>query len=271
MQPLQTKQLSMLREIDRLCEEYDIPYLLVFGTLIGAVRHQGFIPWDDDIDIAMRREDYERFATIAHYLPDNYVLQTHDTEPEYFLSFPKVRDTTSSLQELALAHMNISTGPWIDIFIYDKIPGDPQLAKQQFDEVKALHTRLHRNVFIYAARDETGPRATVKRVLHWFNKRRFTSSRNREMFESIYDQLQVALTRYANTDSNVYQLLCTRRTNDERTKHRLTAKDFLAPITGTFEGLKVNIPARYDEILTEQYGDYMSLPPEAERKSVHNF
>ena len=92
----QLKQLSMLEEIDRICQKHHIGYWLDGGTLLGAVRHKGFIPWDDDIDIAMRQEDLQRFIEVApQELPDTLYLQSHQTEPGYPSPVAKVRDKNS--------------------------------------------------------------------------------------------------------------------------------------------------------------------------------
>ena len=92
----QLKQLGMLQEIDRICRKHNIGYWLDGGTLLGAVRHGGFIPWDDDIDIAMREEDLQRFVEVApQELPDTLFLQSRETEPGYPSPVAKVRDKNS--------------------------------------------------------------------------------------------------------------------------------------------------------------------------------
>ena len=90
----QLRMLELLKVIDCICKKHDIPYWLSSGTLIGAARHKGFIPWDDDLDIEMMREDYLRLIKILpEELPDNLALQTHETDPNYIFIFGKLRDT----------------------------------------------------------------------------------------------------------------------------------------------------------------------------------
>src|SRR5690554_4796206 len=92
LKAIQSIQVEILLEIDRICKKNDIRYQLFAGTLLGAVRHKGFIPWDDDIDLAMLREDYDKFIQVCKYDLDNkYFLQTYETDPQYTFTFGKVR------------------------------------------------------------------------------------------------------------------------------------------------------------------------------------
>lgn len=96
----QLKMLEMLKYIDHVCREHDIDYWLCSGTLLGAVRHGGFIPWDDDVDIEMRREDYKRLMNVLKRdIKPGYALQTHETDVNYFLPFAKLRDLNSKIVE----------------------------------------------------------------------------------------------------------------------------------------------------------------------------
>ena len=96
----QQKMLEMVGELDRICRKHNIPYFLYGGTLLGAIRHNGFIPWDDDLDVAMLRSDYLRLMKILpSELPPHIALQTNDTDPNYFYFFAKLRDRNSLLEE----------------------------------------------------------------------------------------------------------------------------------------------------------------------------
>lgn len=115
---LQLRLLEILRVVDNLCNKHSIPYWIEGGTLLGAVRHEGFIPWDDDIDICMLREDYKRFVKIAQTeLPCDYKIQYHKTDKNYFLPFSKVRDTYGDIKENGYAdHPYKYNGAFIDVF-----------------------------------------------------------------------------------------------------------------------------------------------------------
>ncbi|GHT31766.1 phosphorylcholine transferase LicD [Bacteroidia bacterium] len=119
----QLVMLRMLRIIDYICRKHRIPYWFCSGTLLGAVRNKGFIPWDDDLDIAMMRDDYERFLKVAQEeLPDDLFLQTRETESTYdSLSVPcKLRDTQSLFQQDFERNKAYHQGIFIDIFPFDK-------------------------------------------------------------------------------------------------------------------------------------------------------
>lgn len=132
LRELQLTQLEMLKVVDRICRENDIPYSLYAGTLLGAARHQGFIPWDDDLDICMSRENYDKFLALWPQTEHaGYLLQNKENAPHFSQSFTKIRkDHTTFLQsegENELYH----TGIFIDIFPVDRIP-DGRLARYLF-------------------------------------------------------------------------------------------------------------------------------------------
>lgn len=116
----QLRMLDMLKYIDAVCKKHDIKYWLCSGTLLGAVRHGGFIPWDDDADIEMLREDYKKFVRVMEKEPQtNYVLQTHETDSGYFYPYAKLRDLHSYLNEKNPFDSFKFRGVYIDIFIME--------------------------------------------------------------------------------------------------------------------------------------------------------
>ena len=115
-------QIEMLNEIDRICKENDITYFLVGGTLLGAVRHKGFIPWDDDIDIGMLRKDYDKFKELClnnDVLNKKYFLHCLETDDNYWLSFMKVRKNNTTFGEKFIKILDTHKGVFLDIFPYD--------------------------------------------------------------------------------------------------------------------------------------------------------
>ena len=129
----QKVMLYILKEVHKVCEKNNIKYFLDSGTLIGAVRHNGFIPWDDDIDIGMLREDYEKFCLHAHeILPENLVIQNEYTDPGYGQCYSKViLQGTKWLEHDAKKVSRKYSGLYIDIFVYDKIAADKKKQKKQ--------------------------------------------------------------------------------------------------------------------------------------------
>ena len=120
---LQLLELDMVAEVDRVCRKHNVTYSICGGTLIGAMRHKGFIPWDDDADLWMLREDYERFRAVAHEMdPEICWLQDHETDPEYPWGYSKVRRTGTKFVRIGQEHLKMKTGVMIDIFPLDDIP-----------------------------------------------------------------------------------------------------------------------------------------------------
>lgn len=121
---LQLNELAMLIEVDRICRKNNIKYTLAGGTMLGAVRHKGFIPWDDDIDVRFKREEYEKFYEACKKDLDNehFFLQEYRTDPNYRWGYSKMRLKGSEFIRIGQEHMHYVTGVNIDIFITDNIP-----------------------------------------------------------------------------------------------------------------------------------------------------
>lgn len=120
---MQLIELEMLVEFDRVCRDNHIDYVLFGGSLLGAVRHKGYIPWDDDADIGMLREDYNRFKKhMKEMNPEICYFQDHETDPEYRWSYGKLRRTGSKYIRVGQEHLKCKTGIFVDIFPMDDIP-----------------------------------------------------------------------------------------------------------------------------------------------------
>ena len=130
---VQLTQLSIAKEIKRVCDKYGIEYILDSGTLLGAVRHRGFIPWDDDMDIAMTRENYDKFVSVAQTeFKDKYFLQTWETDKNCPFPFAKVRLNGTSYVENVCEHADIHKGIYVDVFPYDVWPEEKKAQKRIF-------------------------------------------------------------------------------------------------------------------------------------------
>lgn len=129
LRTLQLRMLEILKSVDAVCKKHNIPYWLSSGTLLGAVRHEGFIPWDDDIDIELLRDDYQKLLKILpQELPEEYVLQTTETDSGYVYLYAKVRDTNSYIEEKCVFNKHFQyNGAFIDIFPLE--PTNKRLAK----------------------------------------------------------------------------------------------------------------------------------------------
>ena len=118
---IQEIELDILLEFDRICKKHGLKYQLYSGTLIGAVRHEGFIPWDDDIDVAMPRADYDKFIELKDELADDYFFQSYETDPQYINRFGKIRKNGTVFMEKLVQELDMHHGIYIDVFPFDNI------------------------------------------------------------------------------------------------------------------------------------------------------
>ena len=125
MNDLQRAEFEILKIFVDICEKYDLKYYLVCGSALGAVKYSGFIPWDDDIDVALLRSDYDKFCELAPtVLPKNIFLQNFRTDPEFPHIFSKLRNSNTTFIEKGTAHLKINHGVYIDVFPLDGYPVD---------------------------------------------------------------------------------------------------------------------------------------------------
>ena len=138
MKQIWAVQLGILQEIANICNKYDIKYFAIGGTLLGAVRHKGYVPWDDDLDIAMSRDDYNRFCEIApKELQNPFFFQTEETDSGYLLRHAKVRNslTTAILSIQKENKYKFNQGIFVDIFPIDRIPDNVEIRDQYFRQL----------------------------------------------------------------------------------------------------------------------------------------
>ncbi len=249
---LQSVILLIIKDINQLCQNNNIDYYLLGGSCIGAVRHKGFIPWDDDLDIIMTRDNYERFIDVCKTQLDTskYVLQ--EGGKDWPLCFSKIRLKGTYLHEPEddYADKNMH-GIYVDIFYMDNVPDNNILARLQYAFAKFYlcyqlsvrsykRTNLKKKLMIALSLPlRIGViRKMVVSYIESFNK----SNTNRVGF--FYGR-----TRYKNsiTEKKVYG----------------------EPIYVPFEDTELPIPEYYDEYLTQMFGNYMQLPPLEQRKGIH--
>lgn len=246
----QLVMLRLLRIVDHICRKHDIPYWLEAGTLLGAVRHQGFIPWDDDLDIAMRRADFERFAAIApQELPDDLFFQTAATDAGYRYVLPKVRDRKSVLVE-DRENAPYCQGIFIDIFPFDTYPNRTVM------KVLTLRHRLR----LYRKRFAAGSagRAAYTAGLY---------TAGLPLVLALY-AVEWAARRFRDTFFNRpgQEFLSTGVEFYSKSPHEV--KDIFPLREVAFEGYRFFAPQNYDVFLQRKNGDYMTLPP-VEKRRIH--
>ena len=258
MQRLKSCELSILKAFISVCDMLKLRYFLVEGTLLGAVRHGGFIPWDDDIDVALLREDYERFLREGQaLLPDYYFLQTFRTDPGYAQNFAKIRDSRTTFVESSARHQKINHGVYIDIFPLDFYPEGK--VKQK---LVSLCNKLL-SVRVMQAYD-----MPVTAVPLW---KKIRSKVLRVIMNLAFPQLEGALEARE-------KLYCLCASGEMVTNYCSAwgVREVVPfPWYGwgasvLFEGLSVNAPQEYDKLLTAIYSDYMQPPP-PEKQIPHHY
>lgn len=255
---MQLIQRDMIKELDRVCRKNNIRYSIFCGTLLGAVRHKGYIPWDDDADIAMLREDYEQFKRVADQLnPDICFLQDHETDPEYRWGYAKLRRTGTTFIRAGQEHIKSKTGVFIDIFPLDDVPGS--LIGQMFQDFYCFCLRK----ILWSEVGKHSEKNVLKRL--WF---RLISKIKPE---SVFRLCKRMEKKSRNDSTNRVRLLTfpafgkLYRKNPLRQRYGLPKEWFTRLQEYEFEGLKLMGTEDYDGILTYTYGDYMTLPPEEDR------
>jgi len=257
LKKMKALELEMLRTFIDICQKLSLRYYLVGGTLLGAVRHQGFIPWDDDIDVAMPRKDYEIFLREGQkHLPGWYFLQSLYSEPEYHLNFAKIRDSRTTFVEYSVRKRRINHGVFIDIFPLDGYPEDPKARAAMDRQQKLFKYRLRAEVEIPAAARHGFAAELGLGVLCALSKLRYPSCRKalevREKLQSA--ACGAAWANYCGAWGK---------------KEIMPAAWYGQGTELTFEGLTVMGPEHWDKWLTQVYGDYMQLPPVEKRISHH--
>lgn len=250
-------QLDIMDKIHDICVSENIRYYMIGGTLLGAVRHKGFIPWDLDIDIGMIREDYKKFKNACErYLKEPYVYLDHHKcclfpRPHALISRMDTRVTTK-YDRFNPKIMDL--GIYIDVFPLDNAPDDVELRQKQAKRL--LQIRKFKGIRIpYSYSHEKWKRIAhfvVSAILFWLPVR------------TINEYQQKLMMKYEAQDT---KCICSMASQYAYTKQCMEKEIYGSPILLEFEGRKYYAPAKYKEYLTRLYGDYMQLPPLEQRNA----
>lgn len=237
--------LTILKEFDRVCKTLSIPYVLFAGTLLGAVRHEGFIPWDDDLDVLMMRSDYDRFLAEADSVLNNdkFYLQKEFSE-HWPMFFSKLRlNNTTCLETYHPKDIKTHQGVYIDIFPADSAANSGLIRKLQFLASKVV---IAKSLESRGYETKSMKKRVFMKLCRLLPIKPFLTFVKRENDDSEY--LHSFLGAASAFSKNVYP-----------------RELFARSISAVFEDEEYPIPEKYDEILRIMYGDYMALPPEEKR------
>ena len=254
---IQQMELGIMEYIHEVCQKIGVKYFLSYGSLIGAVRHQGFIPWDDDMDICMLRDDYEKLQDYLIANPDErYEVMSYKNNINYVYPFMKIQDNQTYLVEEDV-RIDSNMGIYVDIFPVDGYEDDQAFKDKMTKIIKK------RQLSCYTFKGITNTKSVVNSIIRY---------------------ISVIIFYFTNTNkyvSQIDELAKSRKVEDYEQVDYLIYKDMNKPVwerkwleeveIGIFEGKEFMIPKHYHEILTSDYGDYMQLPPVEQQVSHHDF
>lgn len=245
--------LGILLELDRVCRENNLTYFLFYGSLLGAVRHNGFIPWDDDIDVGMPRDDYNKLLDIAPKEFDNpYFLQTPYSDIGAYYSYAKLRNSNASTIAYGFRYADFNQGAMVDIFPFDNCIMEDVADRRAYIKERILDMSTYmRMTNPYLKEDDK------RRILSWSGRDPIT----------VFEEINLKAIEYNDIDTEY--ITPTTFTLYDVLKSVYYKEDFSDVVMVDFEGFKFPIPVGYERILSTLYGDYMSFPPVEDRGNHH--
>ena len=252
---LQLRELDILKKIDQICKRHNITFYLAYGTLIGAVRHQGFIPWDDDVDLMMTRDNYERFFAVRDELGEDFVVQDWRTTPDFWSFHPKVRQLRPKPYiDTLIEDVTDKNGLFVDIFLLDYLPEESS-PQQSLTAAILDVTRLVLSAKQYGHHD---PSPVIRALSHVA----------RLVPKSLLEKVMLWGSTRWNNGPRKWVVSYGAVMNHRTTVTPIT--DYGEPVFMKFDDTEMPCPHNYDRLLREMYGDYMQLPPEDQR-TTHGF
>lgn len=256
LKEIQNCELQILRTVVDICERHKINYYLTYGSLLGAIRHNGFIPWDDDIDIFMGYDDIKKFKKICKKeLPKKYFFQDYETDPGANWIFSKIRDNDTYMPEFGVERskdLTINEGIWIDIFPLLDASSDYQNMIKQIKYIfKFQHSIVH--IFDYKKSQQTDFKHKLLLLLT-NTKYRIMSKYYMRKFEKLQDKDSELVIETVNS---YWDPLC--ENSMEKALFKTIDKSWLEPQKFPFEGYEFTCFKEYDKYLKKTYGeDYMT-------------
>lgn len=257
---LKEYQLAILKQVDAWCKENHVQYFLAYGTLLGAVRHQGYIPWDDDIDLMMLRPDYEKMLReFNQNRTDTLQILHTSVDPSYPYEFAKVHDTaTQMLEETGIPY---KIGINIDIFPMDAIQNGPEAVPAIVKKQKLTIRVLGWKIYKYQPEKHRLLKRIVSGAVH--------RAASVVSLHSLMERMDQSAQKWGDVgQANWVGCVCQRWFTPGEV---LEAEWLHDAVMLPFEGTNFPVPVQYDRVLTSWFGDYMQFPPAEEQVTHHSF
>ena len=245
--------LELIRQLDEVCKKHSLQYFLIYGSLLGAVRHHGFIPWDDDMDVLMFRDDFEKLSRLGKEFNYPYFLQNAHTDPGVGSMIMKIRNSNTCQFNKYLCWGGYNSGMALDIFPIDNCV--EETAGEEFDEIYKIR---------------------YKNILYMKNKSPYRSQKDIDLFmqyqrfepEQVFDEIHTIARRHEHQSTSMVWVPLGTTFNDYK-KNIFHKDDFSSVVYLDFEGFKFPCPSNWDRLLKTIYGDYWQLPPIEDRGRWH--
>lgn len=256
---LQDADLVIVKEVVRICEKYGLMYYMLGGTMLGAIRHKGFIPWDDDIDLGLPRRDYEKFLKVApEELSETLKVINYKTNPDYHYYITRIQDIETKVVETRYERMGEFTHVSIDIFPLDGTPNNRLLRK-----LYCFRLMVHRAMMALYYKDGIDPDRKRSMIEHLMLKclkllptdKMFNAHNQKEQCDSLLRKFDMKDSLYTGNMMGAYRIR-------ELVPTNWYGKDAFYQ----FEDIQLRGFEEYDKYLKHLYGDYMQIPPENSRK-----
>ncbi len=250
---LQKVQLMMLKDFIEICEKYNLTYFAIGGTLLGSIRHEGFIPWDDDIDVLMFREDFEKLNEHMNNTPnEKYHLINVLNEETYHYTWGRFNLKNTKVEDWWTDQVDYTVNLYIDIFIMDKIPDNKIKRFAHRWSCFTLNQLVQYSLVKF--KNTSKPKQIIQQLIYYFLKIIPISPMTikKKCIKTYRKYENIECKEYCDFPSLMHMPI-------------YDPNDFLPPKKAKFEDIQVNIPKNYDKILTRLYGNYMELPPQDKR------
>lgn len=260
-QEIQIIELKLLKEFHEFCESNSLRYSLCGGTLLGAVRHNGFIPWDDDIDVLMPQEDYDRFIEIASSQNSAFGLIYHGNTPTYFDFCAKIYDKTTIIEDELMDYHNMGLGIHIDVCPIKPLGSSYDVALKKYNSLMLYRELLVTKNWKHYVKSKTRKwYYEPARFILFLVGKVFNGDKLMKKMEDEYKKLDISNSLFAGCVYGSY-----------REKEIMKIEAFQEFVLMPFESNEFYCIKNYDIYLSRLYGDYMKLPSEEKRKSHHYF